>query len=119
MERPVINDTKPVTDDVVLECSGLNKAIALWETSVTLAPCSARIHLLTGFLAALYAILPLILGAIIDAKELLALSPIGYGTVLAAAEYTPDMSPLILGAGITAALLIFIFRRYRTLAKSL
>jgi len=91
--------------------------LALWETSVTCAAWTTRIHLLTGFLAILYVILPAILGAITEAKDILALSPVGYITVLADGKYVPTMSPLFFNGGLLAILLLFVFRRYHSLAK--
>jgi len=91
--------------------------LALWETSVACVAWTTRIHLLTGFLALLYVILPAILGAIIEAKDLVALSPVGYITVLADEKYAPTMTPLIFGVGLLAILLLPVFRRYRSLAK--
>lgn len=91
--------------------------LVLWETSVTYTPWTARIHLLTGFLAIFYAILPLILGAILDAREITAFSPIGYTITLDDRACSPTRLPLLFGAGITALFLVAILRRYRTLTK--
>ena len=91
--------------------------LALWETSVACVAWTTRIHLLTGFLALLYVILPAILGAIIEAKDLVALSPVGYITVLADEKYAPTRTPLLFGVGLLAILLLPVFRRYHSLAK--
>ena len=90
--------------------------LALWEMSVTHAACSPRIHLLTGFLAGFYLILPLVLGAVLDAPELMAISPMGYIVALGDRAAVAGGAPLFCAAGIAALLLVFIHRRYRAVA---
>ena len=92
--------------------------LALMEMSVTHALLTARVHLLTGFLAALYAILPLVLVPLTDTMGSMAFSPFGYVIHLAQPlpdRWMPDVAPAGLNVVLFLVLMALIVRRYRSI----
>jgi len=84
---------------------------ALMEFSVTHAALTPRMHLLAGFAAGLYCILPLILAAITNSKFPLFFSPFGYVAQLG----EPDAkigAPVGLNLALLLVLGLLIRRRY-------
>jgi hypothetical protein len=92
--------------------------LGLWEVSVTNAPLTGRIHMLTGLVAMLFLILPLILAAILDADTILTFSPVGCMSLFADKSKVPGWQPLAFGSVLAVLMAFLVGRRYRALART-